>query len=67
MVRFGYAVLAAEELTAVANSVKFEYNDGRTFLAWAVGLKIDAAVWIGLFLILATAINLFPVKASQQS
>lgn len=59
---FGYAVLAAEELTAVANSVKFEYNDGRTFLAWTVGLNVDAAVWIGLFLILATIINLFPVK-----
>jgi amino acid transporter len=49
-------------LTAVANTVKFEYSDGRTFLAWTVGLKVDAAVWIGLFLILATITNLFPVK-----
>lgn len=63
--RFGYAVLAAEELTAVANSVKFEYSDGRTFLSWAVGLNVDAAVWIGLFLILATIINLFPVKVRK--
>jgi amino acid transporter len=58
-------VLAAEELTAVANSVKFEYNDGRTFLAWTVGLNVDAAVWIGLFLILATIINLLPVKVRK--
>jgi amino acid transporter len=60
--RFGYAVLAAEELVAVSNSLKFEYNDGRTFLAWAIGLKVDAAVWIGLFLVLVTLVNLFPVK-----
>jgi hypothetical protein len=65
--RFGYAVLAAEELTAISNSLKFEYNDGRTFLAWTVGLKVDGAVWIGLFLILATIINLFPVKVRNVS
>lgn len=59
---FGYAILASEEMVAVANSVKFQYDDGRTILAWKIGLKIDAAVWIGLFLILATTINLFPVK-----
>lgn len=57
-------MLAAEELTAISNLVKFEYSDGKTFLAWAVGLNVDAAVWIGLFLILATIINLFPVKVS---
>ena len=58
-------MLAAEELVAVSNSIKFEYNDGRTFLAWTTGLNVDAAVWIGLFLVLATLINLFPVKVCK--
>jgi amino acid permease len=28
-------------------------------------LNVDAAVWIGLFLVLATIINLFPVKVRE--
>jgi hypothetical protein len=60
--RFAYAILAADELVAVSNTIKFRYDDGRTFLNWKIGEDVDTAVWISVFLILAVTINLFPVK-----
>lgn len=60
--RFAYAVIAAEEITAVSNTIAFEYNDSKTFLIWPVGKNIDPAVWITLFLALVIIINMFPVK-----
>jgi amino acid permease len=60
--RFAYAVLAADELVAVSNTIKFRYDDGKTFLHWAVGENVDNAVWISLFLVIVITINLFPVK-----
>jgi len=60
--RFAYAVIAAEEITAVSNTMDFRYDDGRTFLNWPVGQNIDPAVWITLFLALVIIINMFPVK-----
>jgi hypothetical protein len=60
--RFAYCILAADELVAVTNTVKFRYDDGTTFLSWVVGENVDPAVWIALFLVLVTCINLFPVK-----
>jgi yeast amino acid transporter len=60
--RFAYAVLAAEELVSVSNTVKFRYDDGTTFLNWVVGESVDNAVWISLFLVLTISINMFPVK-----
>ncbi|KAK6604603.1 amino acid permease [Botrytis cinerea] len=59
---FAWAVTAAEELVAVSGTLGFHYDDGRTFLAWTIGESVDPAVWIGLFLIIVTAINMFPVK-----
>lgn len=61
--RFAYAILAADELVAVSNTVKFRYDDGRTALSWVVGDEVDNAVWITVFLILVIIVNLFPVKA----
>ncbi len=60
--RFAYAVLSADELVAVANTIRFEYNDGRTFLRWNVGMGVDPAIWIGLFLVIVIVINCFPVR-----
>ena len=60
--RFAYAILAADELVAVTNTVKFHYDDGKTFLRWVVGEDVDPAVWLSLFLILVTIINMLPVK-----
>ncbi|PQE07454.1 proline-specific permease protein [Rutstroemia sp. NJR-2017a BBW] len=59
---FAWAVTAAEELVAVSGTLGFHYDDGRTFLAWKTGESVDPAVWIGLFLIIATIINMFPVR-----
>lgn len=59
---FAYAILAADELVAVSNTIKFRYDDGRTFLNWKIGEDVDTAVWITVFLVLAVTINMFPVK-----
>ncbi len=64
MHRFAYAILAADELVAVTNAVKFRYDDGTTYLNWRVGEDVDPAVWISLFLVLVIIINMFPVKVS---
>jgi hypothetical protein len=65
--RFAYAILAADELVAVSNTIKFRYDDGRTFLNWQIGEDVDTAVWISVFLILAVTINMFPVKVCSAS
>lgn len=63
---FAYAVLAADELVAFSNSVKFKYNDGRTLLNWKVGNEVDPAVWVTLALVLCITINMLPVRVSCQ-
>lgn len=60
--RFAYAVIAAEEITAVSNTIAFKYDDEVSYLDWSVGQNIDPAVWITLFLALVIIINMFPVK-----
>ena len=65
--RFAYAILAADELVAVSQTVKFIYDDGKTFLAWKVGDDVDPAVWISLFLALVIIINMLPVKVRHFS
>ncbi len=60
--RFAYATLAADELVAVTYTVKFHYDDNKTFLNWVVGENVDPAVWLSLFLIIVTLINIFPVR-----
>ena len=64
--RFAYAILAADELVAVSNTIKFRYDDGKTFLNWKIGEDVDTGVWISVFLILAIAINMFPVKVNRE-
>lgn len=59
---FAYTILAADELVAVANTVAFKYDDGRTFMDWKVGGSVDPAVWIALFLVIVTALNMLPVR-----
>ncbi|EFE38398.1 hypothetical protein TRV_06944 [Trichophyton verrucosum HKI 0517] len=59
---FAYAVLAADQLVAVTNSVRFRYDDGKTFLHWETGENVHPAVWTSLFLFLVTMINMLPVK-----
>lgn len=73
--RFAYAILAADELVAVSNTVKFRYDDrnitgipnGKTYLNWEVGNNVDNAVWISLFLVIVVTINLLPVKVSLRN
>lgn len=60
--RFAYAVLASDELVAVADAINFKYDDGRTTLYWTVGNDVNPLIWIALFLVLATIINMAPVK-----
>ena len=43
---FSYAVSAGEELVAVTRCIQFEYDDGRTYLRWALGNQIDPAVYV---------------------
>ncbi|EHL01625.1 putative Lysine-specific permease [Glarea lozoyensis 74030] len=62
VISFAYAILAADEIVAVANTVAFKYDDGRTYINWVVGGEVDAAVWIALFLVIVVAINMLPVK-----
>ncbi|KAH8591067.1 proline-specific permease [Bisporella sp. PMI_857] len=59
---FAYVIIAADELVAVSQSVRFHYDDGKTFLQWTVGQDVDPVVWISLFLVLVVVINMFPVK-----
>lgn len=47
--RFAYAVIAADELTAVSNTIDFRYDDGKSFLNWPIGENIDPAVWISMW------------------
>jgi amino acid transporter len=64
--RFAYVILAADELVAVSQTVRFHYDDheigGHTFLSWAVGEEVDPVVWISLFLVLVVIINMLPVR-----
>ncbi|KAL2127208.1 hypothetical protein VTI74DRAFT_11104 [Chaetomium olivicolor] len=59
---FAYAVLAGEQLVAVSNAIKFRYEDGKTFLNWEVGERVDNAVWITVFLVLVIIFNMLPVR-----
>ena len=57
-------MIAADEVVAVTSTVKFRYDDGTTFLSWVVGDNVSPAVWISVFLILVTIVNMLPVKVS---
>ncbi|XWW92698.1 hypothetical protein V2A60_000623 [Cordyceps javanica] len=62
---FAYAVLAASQVVAFANAVRFSYDDtafgGKTNIRWSIGENIDSAVWISICLVVIVIINFFPV------
>jgi amino acid transporter len=60
--RFAYVVTASEELVAVKDALAFHYDDGVVNLKWSVGQNVDAAIWIALFLVIVTIINMVPVR-----
>lgn len=60
--RFAYAVIAANQLVAASNAIKFRYDDGRTFLNWQTGEDVDHAIWFGVVLVAVTICNMFPVR-----
>jgi len=60
--RFAWTVTVAEELVAIAQLLKFTYDDGTTYLSWVIGNEVDPAVWIGTFLIIVTILNMCPVR-----
>ncbi|KAM7219229.1 hypothetical protein V8F06_005398 [Rhypophila decipiens] len=59
---FCFFVMAGGQMVAVANTIKFLYDDGTTRLAWEYGLKIDNAVWVSAFFVVAVGLNLMPVR-----
>lgn len=59
---FAYCVLAADQLVAFSNAIKFQYDDGRTFLNWKVGVDTDPAVWVSLGIVLVISFNMLPVR-----
>lgn len=62
MYRFAYAVIAANQLVAASNAIKFQYDDGTTRLFWQTGIDVDHAIWFATLLIGVTIVNLFPVR-----
>jgi amino acid transporter len=59
---FAFAILAANQLVAVSNIVKFHYDDGIVLLNWKTGEEVDHAVWFSAFLICVIIFNMFPVR-----
>lgn len=61
---FAYCVISADQLVAFSNSIGFQYDDGRTYLNWKVGVETDPAVWVSLALVLVVSLNMLPVRVS---
>ncbi|KFH44645.1 Proline-specific permease-like protein [Hapsidospora chrysogenum ATCC 11550] len=59
---FAYAVIAANQLVASTNAIRFRYDDGTTFLNWPTGENVDHAVWFGMVLVAVTMFNMLPVR-----
>jgi amino acid transporter len=66
MHRFAGAIVTADQLVAIANTVKFRYDDGTTFLNWEIGENVDHAVWISVFLVLVIIVNMFPARVGTR-
>jgi amino acid transporter len=62
---FAYTVLAADQVVQVANSIRFQYDDGRTQLSWATGVSVDPAVWISMALVIVITLNMMKVRVSE--
>ncbi|KIN04574.1 hypothetical protein OIDMADRAFT_101530 [Oidiodendron maius Zn] len=63
---FAWCVGASDQLVAIARTINFKYDDGRTFLDWNGGNYVDSAVWISIFLFLAICVNMLPAKVYGQ-
>ncbi|GFF64740.1 hypothetical protein CNMCM6069_005571 [Aspergillus lentulus] len=59
---FSYVVMAADQIVTVAASIRFQYDDGRTFINWATGMDTSPALWISVFLVVVVIVNMIPVK-----
>ena len=64
---FAWCVGASDQLVAIARTINFKYDDGRTFLDWNGGNYVDSAVWISIFLFLAICVNMLPAKVTFDS
>lgn len=62
--RFSYVVMAADQIVTVAASIRFQYDDGHTFISWATGMNPSPALWISVFLVVVIIVNMIPVKVS---
>lgn len=62
-------MLAASQVVAFANAVRFSYDDtdigGKTVIHWNTGENVDSAVWISICLVVIVIINLLPVIVSD--
>ena len=45
MFRFACSSICAQELTAATRIIQFKYDDGTTYLRWAVGNSVDPAMY----------------------
>ncbi|KAI1936363.1 hypothetical protein LOZ66_004823 [Ophidiomyces ophidiicola] len=59
---FTFVIVSAQNLVTAARATGFQYDDGKTFLAWRAGENIDAHIWFAIFLLIVVIINFFPVK-----
>ena len=58
---FAYCVLAADQLVAFSNAIRFQYDDDRTSLIWKVGVDTDPAVWVSLGIVLVISFNMLQI------
>jgi amino acid transporter len=58
--------MAADQVVAVANCIRFHYDDGRTHLSWVTGEEVNPAVWISIVLVVVVFINLIQVRVRMR-
>lgn len=59
---FAYTVLAAHQVVQVTSCIRFHYDDGRTYLSWSTGEKVNPAVWISMTLVVVVLVNMIKVR-----
>ena len=64
---FACIVGAMGQLTAVSQTIKFRYDDGRTYLDWNAGEYVSSAVWVSICLVVVICVNMLPVKVIFRS
>lgn len=58
----GNTISVAAQLIAISKLIKFQYDDGKTYLDWKIGEYVDSAVWISICLVIVISVNMLPVK-----